>query len=77
VPAVGEANRMQPRPASGFSLRWAALDGRSHPQELAAARVLGPEWFTQRPMTTGLYSPHFRAASTPISTPPPKAIPMA
>jgi hypothetical protein len=38
VPAVGEANRMQPRPASGFSFRWAVLDGRGHsPLRLEAA----------------------------------------
>jgi hypothetical protein len=40
VPAVGEANRMQPRPASGFSFRWAVLDGRRHPLKPAAARAL-------------------------------------
>src|SRR5208283_5976320 len=32
---------MQPRPASGFSFRWAVLDGRRHPQEPAAARGRG------------------------------------
>ena len=39
VPAVGEANRMQPRPASGFSFRWAVPDGRRHPLRPAAARA--------------------------------------
>src|SRR5208282_6424565 len=34
----------------------------------------GAERLTQRPMTTGPYSPHLRAASTPISTPTPNAI---